>query len=195
MVIYRVNLYDRHGHCRGDMNIYAYGDKQPIFKGNQIFIADNATIIGDVLLGNRVSIWYGAVIRGDVDKITIGDDVNIQDNCVLHVDEGFPLEISKGVTVGHGAVIHSCTVGENCLVGINATILTGAKIGRNCVIGANSLVRQNKVIPDNSMVFGVPAKVIKRTTEEQLLMIQCAAEHYVHRINLYKNLQKLDLIL
>ncbi|MCD4739579.1 gamma carbonic anhydrase family protein [archaeon] len=142
------------------------------------FIAETATVTGKVTLGNGVSVWYGAVIRGDMGEITIGAHTNIQDNCVIHgsIDKG--VQIGECVTLGHGAVVHSCDIGNNVLVGINATILHHAKIGENCMIAAGSVVTPRKEVPSGSVVMGTPGKIARKLTEEELNFIKKNAEHY-----------------
>jgi carbonic anhydrase/acetyltransferase-like protein (isoleucine patch superfamily) len=150
------------------------------------YIADSAVVCGDVEIGKASSIWYGAVIRGDDDKIRIGERTNIQDNCVLHCDEGFPIEVGDDVTVGHGAILHGCSVGSGSLIGMGAVILNGAKIGKDCLVGAGALVTGRTVIPDGSMVLGSPAKVRRELTKEEVdenmhsadFYVKCAREHF-----------------
>ena len=142
------------------------------------WVADNATVIGQVELGESVSIWFGAVVRGDNHLISIGDFSNIQENAVLHTDTGLALSIGSYVTVGHQAMLHGCTIGDNTLIGIGAVILNGAVIGKNCIIGANALVTEGKVIPDNSIVMGSPAKVVKDASEQVVQMNRLSALHY-----------------
>ena len=166
--------------------IYSLGDKKVQIVGDDYFIADNATVIGSVIIHHDVGIWFNAVIRGDNDPITIGEGTNIQDGAVLHTDEGIPLNIGKGVTVGHQAMLHGCTIGENSLVGINAVILNNAEIGKNCIIGANCLITQGKVIPDNSMVLGSPGKIIREVTQEEIEELKHSAEHYVANFKRFK---------
>ncbi|MEE4251990.1 MAG: gamma carbonic anhydrase family protein [Alcanivoracaceae bacterium] len=158
--------------------IYKLGDRQ-LEAGDNVWIADNASVIGSVVLGNNVSIWFNCVLRADNDVIRIGDDSNIQDGSVLHTDSGIPLNVGKGVTVGHKVMLHGCDIGDYSLIGINAVILNRAKIGKNCIIGANSLVPEGMEIPDNSLVFGSPAKVIKPVSDGQRMMLQMSALHYV----------------
>lgn len=150
-------------------------------EGNEVFIAKTATVIGNVELGNNSSIWFGAVVRGDSDCIKIGDRSNIQDTAVVHVDPGVPVEIGKGVTVGHGAIVHGAKVGDNTLIGMRATLLNNVIVGNNCIIGAHVLVTEGKVIPDNSLVIGSPAKIIKNLNEEQIDSIRKNAEAYVNK--------------
>ena len=143
------------------------------------FVAEGAKILGDVTLGNNVSIWYNAVLRGDVCKIIVGDDSNVQDCCVVHGKVGQPGVIGKGVSVGHGAILHVCTVGDNSLVGMGAVVLDGVVIGKNCIIGAGAVVTQNTIVPDNSLYLGCPAKFIKTVSDEQIESNRQNALHYV----------------
>ncbi|MBZ2189558.1 gamma carbonic anhydrase family protein [Alcanivorax sp. JB21] len=159
--------------------IYRIGSRALELKGEHYWIAPNATVIGSVVLGNNASIWFNAVLRADNDTITIGDDTNIQDGAVLHVDPGVPLTIGKGVTVGHKVMLHGCTIGDNTLIGINAVVLNRVKIGNNCIIGANSLVPEGMEIPDNSLVMGSPAKVVKEIGDGHKAMITMGGMHYV----------------
>lgn len=148
-------------------------------KKDSIVICPGAQVIGDVELGEDVSIWHGAVLRGDTDSITIGDNSNVQDNCVVHCTKGFPVEIGKNVSVGHGAVVHGCKLEDNVLVGMNATVLNGARIGKNSIIGAGAVVSEGKEFPEGSLILGVPAKAIKQVSEEQINLIQNNADNYV----------------
>jgi carbonic anhydrase/acetyltransferase-like protein (isoleucine patch superfamily) len=140
------------------------------------WVADSAEVIGDVVLGDEVGIWFGVVIRGDTDAIRIGARTNIQDLSVLHADVGFPLSLGAGVTVGHKAMLHGCTVGDDSLIGIGAVVLNGAKVGKGCLVGAGALVTEGKEFPDGSMIIGSPAKVVRMLTPEQLHL---SADHYV----------------
>ncbi len=151
------------------------------------WIADSAQVIGEVELGREVSVWFGAVVRADNSRIAIGDYSNIQENAVLHTDAGIDLVIGTHVTVGHLAMLHGCTIGNNSLIGINAVILNGAVIGENCLIGANSLIPEGKVIPDNSVVMGSPGKVVKTLTPEAAAMLKLSAVHYAQHHKLYLN--------
>jgi len=159
--------------------IYTLDDKKVEVKGD-CFIADNATLIGSVSVGIDASIWFNVVARGDEDMIIIGDKSNIQDGSVLHADAGSPLTIGKGVTVGHKAMLHGCTVGDYTLVGINAVVLNNAKIGKHCLIGANALVPENMVIPDGSMVLGSPARIKKQLSVEMQEVLELQSQHYVN---------------
>jgi len=166
--------------------IYRLGDRYVTLPGDDYFIAENATVIGSVVLEKNASIWFNVVVRGDTDIITIGENSNIQDGSVLHTDVGVQLTIGKNVTVGHQAMLHGCTIGDNTLIGINAVILNNAVIGSNCIIGANALIPEGKVIPDNSMVMGSPGKVVKEVTETQVMMLLMGAQHYVANGQKYK---------
>ena len=141
--------------------IYKVGEHTVSTKGNDFVSAHSASVMGRVFLEKHVSVWFGAVLRGDVEDIKIGENSNIQDLSVLHADPGHPLIIGKNVTVGHKVMLHGCLIGDNSLIGINSVILNGAKIGKNCLIGANSLITEGMEIPDNSLVMGSPAKVKK----------------------------------
>lgn len=142
------------------------------------WIADNATVIGQVELGSKVSIWFGAVVRGDNSLIQIGDYSNVQENAVIHTDAGIDVRIGDYVTIGHQATIHGCSIGDNSLIGINAVILNNAVIGKNCIIGANALVPEGKVIADNSLVVGSPAKVIRTLDADAEVKLKQSALHY-----------------
>ena len=166
--------------------IYNLADRKLEILGDNYFIADSASVIGSVVMHQNASIWFGAVLRGDNDVITIGENSNVQDLSVLHVDPGFPLTIGKNVTVGHKVMLHGYEIGDNSLVGINSVILNGAKIGKNCLIGANSLISENKVIPDGSLVMGSPGKVVKQLTEDQMKGLEMSALHYVENFKRYK---------
>ena len=158
--------------------IYSLDDLRVQLRGEH-FIADNATVIGNVCVGVDVSIWFNVVIRGDSELITIGDQSNIQDGAVLHTDPGFPMTLGNGVTVGHKAMLHGCTVGDYSLIGINAVVLNGATIGNYCIIGANALVTEGMVIPDGSLVVGCPAVVKRQLSEDQRTVNELQAQHYV----------------
>lgn len=164
--------------------IYSLGDRRLVTEGEH-WIADTAVVIGDVLLKPNASVWWGAVLRGDNERITVGENSNVQDGSVLHTDPGNPLVIGKDVTVGHMVMLHGCTIGDNSLVGIGAVVLNGAKIGRNCIIGAKALIPEGKEIPDNSLVMGAPGKVVRDLTEEHSKMIEHGAAHYVDNFRRY----------
>jgi len=168
------------------MTVYALADKNPQLPSDgEYWVAPNATVIGDVTLHPGASVWFGAVVRGDNDPITIGRDTNIQDGSVLHSDPGEPLIIGDGVTVGHMVMLHSCEIGDNCLIGIGAVILGRAKIGANCLIGANTLITEGKVIPDNSLVMGQPGKVVRQLEPGQIAALKASAAHYVQNWRRY----------
>jgi carbonic anhydrase/acetyltransferase-like protein (isoleucine patch superfamily) len=158
--------------------IFELNGKKPEFLGDH-WIAESAVVIGDVILGNQVSIWFNAVLRGDNDPITIGGSSNIQDGSVLHTDLGCPLTIEEGVTVGHKVMLHGCFIGENSLIGINSIVLNGARVGKNCLIGANSLIPEGKEIPDGSLVMGSPAKVIRQLDERSIAALRLSSENYI----------------
>jgi carbonic anhydrase/acetyltransferase-like protein (isoleucine patch superfamily) len=158
--------------------IYSLGAKTPQLLGNN-FIAPNAVVIGDVVLGRNTSIWWNVVIRGDNDRITLGENVNIQDGSVLHTDEDVPLMLDNNVSVGHMAMLHGCTVKEGSLIGIKAVVLNRAVIGRDCLIGANSLIPEGKVIPDRSLVVGSPGRVVRTLSDDEVKMVRGISQHYV----------------
>lgn len=134
-------------------------------------VAENAVVIGKVTCGEHVSLWYGAVLRGDTDSIVIGQGCNLQEGAVVHCDVGYPVQVGDHCVIGHGAIIHGCTVGEGSLIGMGATLLSGCQVGKGCIIGANALITGNMVIPDHSLVMGVPGKCIRRVREEELQSI------------------------
>lgn len=144
-----------------------------------IFIAPGAHVVGDVHLGENVGVWYNAVVRGDTSTITIGHNSNIQDNTTVHTDTDFQVNIGQGVTIGHNAIVHGCTIGDNTVIGMGSIILSGAVIGSNCIIGAGSLVTGKMQIPDNSLAFGNPAKVVRAVTADEITANQQNAVHYV----------------
>ena len=145
--------------------------------GDNFYIAPNATVLGQVELGKGVSVWFGAVIRGDVEKIIIGKGSNVQDLSVLHVDPGSPIIIGENVTVGHKVMLHGCTIGNNSLIGINSVILNNVEIGNNCLIGANTLLTEGTKIPDNSLVMGSPGKVKKEVDENLKIILKLSLIH------------------
>lgn len=159
------------------------------------WIADNAQVMGDVKLAEDSSVWFGVVIRGDTGSISVGRRSNIQDNSVLHADQGKPLVIGDNVTVGHQAMLHGCTIGEGSLIGIAAVVLDGAKIGRYCLVGAGSLVTEGKEFPDGCMILGSPAKAVRQLSPEQIEGLKKSAQHYVNNTLRYKSgLKKIDSI-
>ena len=160
------------------MAIYALDDTRPVMT-ESTWVADSAQVMGNVVLADNTSVWFGAVIRGDTETIHIGEGSNIQDCSVLHADHGKPLTIGKHVTVGHQVMLHGCTIGDESLIGIGAVVLNGAKIGNNCLVGAGSLVTEGKEFPDGSMIMGSPAKVVRELTPEQIQGIRMSAKNYI----------------
>jgi len=165
--------------------LYSYLNHSPKIPASS-YCAPGAALIGRLLLGERVSVWFNAVLRADNDDIVIGDGSNIQDGCVLHVDEGFPIHIGENCTIGHKVMLHGCTVGDGSLIGMNAVVLNGAKIGRGCLVGANALVTEGMEVPDGSLVLGSPATVIKPLGEAAINMLGQGAAHYQQKIAVYK---------
>ena len=153
---------------------------------DDVYVAPNAQVMGNVEMGPASSVWFGAVLRGDNDLIKIGARSNVQDNSVLHTDPGMPLTLGEGVIVGHQVMLHGCTIGDNTLIGIGATVLNGAKIGNNCLIGAHALITEGKEIPDGSMVVGAPGKIIRTLNEQQISMLKLNAEVYVANAKRFK---------
>jgi carbonic anhydrase/acetyltransferase-like protein (isoleucine patch superfamily) len=153
----------------------------------EYWIAPSATVIGRVTLCAEASVWWGAVLRGDNERITIGRGSNVQDNAVLHTDPGFPLDVGPQVTVGHQAMLHGCSIGEGSLIGIGAVILNGARIGRNCLIGAMAFIGEDKTIPDNALVKGIPGKVVGEVTPEQAARMQAGTAAYVRNWRRYRD--------
>lgn len=162
----------------------ALGDIAPNFNEDDHWIAPNAYVIGNVIMGRDVGVWFAATIRGDNEPIAIGDRSNIQDGAVLHSDPGAPLTIGADVTIGHRAVVHGCTIGDNSLIGMGATILNNVKIGCNCIVGANALVTEGKEFPDNSLIVGSPAKAIRRLDAAQDLKM--SAQNYVGNMQRFR---------
>jgi carbonic anhydrase/acetyltransferase-like protein (isoleucine patch superfamily) len=167
------------------MAIYQLDNSTPTIH-DSAWVADNAQVIGDVVLEENVSIWFGVVVRGDTETIKIGKGSNIQDNSVIHADPGMPLTLGQNVTVGHQVMLHGCTVGDNTLIGIQAVVLNGARIGNNCLVGAGSLVLEGKEFPDGSMILGSPAKVVRQLSPEQIEGLKKTARHYVENAARYK---------
>jgi len=163
---------------------YRLGDSR-VEAHPQSWVAPNATLVGKIRLDAGANVWFGAVLRGDNELIHIGENSNVQDGSVMHTDMGYPLTLGTGVTVGHKAMLHGCSVGDFSLVGINAVVLNGAKIGKYCIIGANTLIAEGKEIPDGSLVVGSPGKVVRELTEQQKKMLEASAAHYVHNAQRY----------
>ncbi len=168
--------------------IFTFKEKTPEVAEN-CFVAENASVIGSVRLGAKSSVWFGAVIRGDEDSITVGSGTSVQDNAVLHCDEGHPTTIGNGVTIGHGAVVHGCTVKDNALIGMGAVVLNGAVIGENAVVGAGAVVKENDIIPAGGVAVGVPAKVVKVAEDYNRSMNWLNAAVYVELGEEYRKSQ------
>lgn len=162
------------------MTLYALDGVSPELPSDFHWIAPTAVLIGKIKLSAGSNIWFGAVLRGDNELISVGENTNIQENCVLHTDPGFPLTIGTACTIGHKAMLHGCTIGENTLIGMNATVLNGARIGKNCLIGAGALIPEGKDIPDNSMVVGMPGKIIRELDDAAVSGLKASALHYVN---------------
>jgi carbonic anhydrase/acetyltransferase-like protein (isoleucine patch superfamily) len=161
------------------MPIYSLDGKSPDFPDKFYWIAPTAVVIGNVSIAENVGIWFGSTLRGDNEPIRIGSNTNIQENCVFHTDPGCPIDIGEGCTIGHKAMIHGCSIGNNSLIGMGATVLNGAKIGNNCLIGAGALIPERKEIPDNSMVIGMPGKVVRELDDQAIAGLKASALHYV----------------
>ena len=168
------------------MTLYALADKRPQL-GNAVWVAENASVIGDVRLGDNASVWFGAVLRGDNDPIVVGANSNIQDGSVVHTDEGVACVIGDKVTVGHLVMLHGCTVGDGSLIGIKSVILNRAVIGKHCIIGANTLISEGKVIPDRSLVVGSPGKIVRQLTDQEVQFLEGSAHHYVENARRFAN--------
>ena len=150
------------------------------------WVAQNATLIGKVIIKKEANIWFNVVLRGDIEPIIIGERTNVQDGSVFHTDPGCPLTLGKNVTIGHMVMLHGCTIDDETLIGIGSTILNKTKIGKNCIIGANTLIAENKVIPDRSLVVGSPGKIIRQVTDEEIENIKENANDYVANFKKYK---------
>ncbi len=174
------------------MAIYQLGDIAPDIH-ETAYIVDTATVIGNVELKAHTSVWFGATLRGDTERISIGERSNLQEGVIVHTDKGYPLTVGSNVTVGHQAMLHGCTIGDGSLVGIQAVVLNGAKIGRNCLIGAGALVTEGKEFPDNSLIIGSPARAIRTLTEAELDGLKQSAEMYLARAQQYRqHLKRID---
>ena len=173
------------------MAVYELDGTQPRV-ADSAWVADSAQVMGNVVLGEDSSVWFGTVIRGDTETITVGRGSNIQDASVLHADIGKPLTIGDNVTVGHQVMLHGCTIGDESLIGIGAIVLNGAKIGRHCLVGAGALVTEGKEFPDGSMIIGSPAKAVRQLTPEQIEGLKLSAQHYMDNARRFRaGLQKL----
>ncbi len=169
------------------MPLYALDDHAPSLpEGDRYWVAPDANVIGKVILGEDVGIWFGATLRGDNEPIIVGARSNIQEGVVVHTDPGKPVIIGEGCTIGHGAIIHGCTIGNNSLIGMGATVLNGTVIGNNCLVGANALVTEGKVFPDNSLIVGSPAKAIRTLDAEAVEGLKKSAESYVRNWQRFK---------
>ncbi|SLN40690.1 2,3,4,5-tetrahydropyridine-2,6-dicarboxylate N-acetyltransferase [Aquimixticola soesokkakensis] len=170
------------------MTLYALDDHAPVLpETGDVWIAPDANVIGKVVLQAGANIWFGATLRGDNEVILVGAGSNIQENCVLHTDMGFGLDIGAGCTIGHKAMLHGCVIGDNTLIGMGATVLNGARIGKNCLIGAGALVTEGREIPDGSLVMGVPAKVVRPLEPAQIDGLRASALHYQTRARLFRD--------
>lgn len=159
--------------------LYQLGSTAPTLESDNVFVADNAAVMGKVRLKAGSSVWFNTVIRGDCDDIVVGANTNIQDMSVLHTDRGIKLTVGDNVTVGHKVMLHGCTVGDNSLIGINSVVLNRSKIGKNSILGANSLLAEGKEIPEGVLAMGTPAKVIRDLTPQEIQFITLTAQHYV----------------
>jgi carbonic anhydrase/acetyltransferase-like protein (isoleucine patch superfamily) len=162
------------------MPIYAIDGVEPRFEDRDSnWVAPDATLIGNITIGRNVGIWFGTVVRGDNEEISIGEDSNVQEHTIMHTDPGFPLTIGKGCTIGHRAMLHGCTIGDNSLIGMGAIVLNGARIGRNSLVGAGALVTEGKEFPDNSLIVGSPAKAVRALDDAAVERLRKSAAHYV----------------
>ena len=176
------------GEARGkpDGGLYALGALEPHLEDSgSIWIAPGAVVLGNVHLASGVSVWFGAVIRADNEPMRIGEGANIQDSCVLHSDPGFPLTVGREATIGHRAILHGCTIGAGVLIGMGATVMNGAEVGENSVVGAGAVIPEGASIPPNSLVVGIPGRVVRELAEEQRMAGRAAAQHYRERIPQY----------
>ncbi len=169
-----------------DMAVYSLGERKVEVQGSDWYIADNATVVGSVVIEDRASLWFNVVVRGDNDLITIGEGSNVQDNSTLHTDAGIKLTLGRCVSVGHMAMLHGCTVGEGSLVGINSVILNHAVIGKHSLVGAGTLIPEGKTIPDGVLVLGSPGKVVRDLSQAEIANLQNIADGYMRRAKLFK---------
>lgn len=168
------------------MTIYALGEHRPEIHPDT-WVAPDANLLGKVVLEEGASVWFGCTIRADHEEIRVGAGSNVQENCVMHIDAGYPLSIGTNCTIGHKVMLHGCTIGDNTLVGMGATVLNGAKIGRNCLIGAGALITENKEIPDNSLVMGAPGRVVRQLDEAAVARIAWSAKHYQDNMRRFRD--------
>lgn len=169
------------------MPVYSLDGITPQLSGDDtIWIAPDAQIMGNVVLGSEVGIWFGAVLRGDNECITIGARSNVQELTVMHTDLGFPLTVGEGCTIGHRAILHGCTIGDNTLIGMGAIVLNGARIGKNCLVGAGALITEGKEFPDNSLIVGSPAKVVRQLDDTAVERLRASAQSYVGNAKRFK---------
>ena len=174
------------------MSIYSLNEISPSLPNGDFWISLSAQLVGDVRIGTNVSVWFGAVLRGDNEPIIINEDTNIQENTVIHVDKGSMVKIGRGCTIGHSVIVHGCTIGDNSLIGMGSTLLNDSKVGNNSIVGANSLITEGKVFPDNSLIIGSPAKVKRLLTDDEIKQNKLSALHYISNfIYFKKNLRKL----
>jgi carbonic anhydrase/acetyltransferase-like protein (isoleucine patch superfamily) len=167
------------------MPVRFLGDRSPRID-DSAYVADGAQIIGDVVLGTGASVWFNAVLRGDTERITVGSGSNIQDGAILHADPGYPCTIGAGVVAGHGAILHGCQIGDDCLIGMGAIVLNGASIASGSIVAAGAIVTEGKEFPPRSLIMGVPAKVVRETTAQDLEQIAAGARHYQERARIYR---------
>ena len=168
------------------MPLYSIGERRVVLRGAHHYIAPDASLIGSVTLENEANVWFNVVIRADNDQITIGEQTNVQDGSVLHVDPGYPMTLGRRVTIGHKVMLHGCTVGEGALIGINSVIMNGARIGKGALIGANSLIAEGKQIPDGVLVLGSPGKIVRELKQEEKDFLLKIADGYVERARQYR---------
>ncbi|MFT7595586.1 MAG: carbonic anhydrase/acetyltransferase-like protein (isoleucine patch superfamily) [Paracoccaceae bacterium] len=171
------------------MTLYALDGDAPQLHPDT-WVAPDANLIGKVVLEEGASVWFGCTLRADHEEIRVGAGSNVQENCVMHIDAGYPLTIGRNCTVGHKVMLHGCTVGDNSLIGMGATVLNGAKIGKNCLIGAGALVTENKVIPDGSLVMGAPGKVVRQLDDAAIAMLEGSALHYQGNMRRFRDTLK-----
>jgi len=171
------------------VTLYALGEHAPRI-ADDTWVAPDANLIGKVVLEHAASIWFGCTIRADHEEIRIGEGSNVQENCVMHIDAGFPLTIGAGCTIGHKVMLHGCTIGDNTLIGMGATVLNGARIGKNCLIGAGALITEGKEIPDGSLVMGMPGKVVRQLDDAAIQGLRDSALHYQDNMRGFRDQMK-----